>query len=141
MKKKFIITALIFAIPAFFLGHVIWPDPANAIPPSSIQLVLFIILSVLEALLFGIGVAFLAFGWPLVRQTIENRSWATAVFLAIVWSLISWWPHANMHRFNGENIWGLIRIEYIFHFTLYVVAIILARYFWKIISTTAKKQS
>lgn len=90
MKKKFIITALIFAIPAFFLGHVIWPDPANAILPSSIQLVLFIILSVLESLLFGIGVAFLSFGWPLVRRTTENRSWATAVFLAIAWSLISW---------------------------------------------------
>lgn len=140
INKKFIITTIIFALPAFFLGRIIWPDPANAIPPSSIQLVLFMVISIFEALLFGFGVAFLVFGWPRVRQTTENRSWATTVFLAITWSLISWWPHDNMHRANGENIWGLIRIEYIFHLSLYIVAIVLALYFCKILTNTISKK-
>lgn len=136
MRTKFIITAIVFALPAFFLGRVFWPDPADAISPVGIQLALLVFLSILEALLFGAGVSFLAFGWPMVRQLTVNRFWTTAVFLAITWSLISWWPHDNMHRANGENIWGLIRIEFIFHFTLYVVAIILARFFWKMTEKT-----
>lgn len=139
MQKKFIITAIVFALPAFFLGRVIWPDPAGAIALVGIQLPLFIILSALEASLFAIGIAFLVFGWSMVRQTTQNRSWTTAVFLAITWALISWWPHDNMHRANGENIWGLLRIEYIFHFSLYIVALILARYFWKVMTGCAGK--
>lgn len=128
-KTKFIILTIILAVITFALSRVIWPDPADSIMhPTSAQLPFFMFLSALESVAFGVGVSFLIFGWPMVQKiSPENKKGATISFLAIAWLLISWWPHDNMHRVNGENMAGLLRIEYIFHFTLIVSALILAR--------------
>jgi hypothetical protein len=61
--KVALVTAL-FALPAMALGQVIWPpDPANP-TPSGVQLPFFILLSVFEAVAFGLGISFLLFGFP-----------------------------------------------------------------------------
>lgn len=47
--------ALAAGIPAFLLGRVIWsPAPSNP-TPSEAQLPFFIVLALIEALLFGLG--------------------------------------------------------------------------------------
>lgn len=129
---KFIIVTLVFAIPAFLLSRVLWPDTPGFPVPSPEQLPFFIFLSVVEVLLFGLGIAFLLFGWPLVERTAgENKTLNLSVFISIVWGLISWWPHSNFHRTVGLDLSGLLVIEYAFHLTLIISTLVIATYFWK----------
>jgi hypothetical protein len=55
-------------VPAFFLTPVLFPVNPNVPMPPAAYIPYFIILSVIESLFFGIGVAFLAFGFPLMRR-------------------------------------------------------------------------
>jgi len=131
IRTKVILLALVCAIPAFLLGRIIWPDPVDAPSLTAIQTLLFIIVSAVEAIAFGLGVSFIAFGNRLLKNAApdlsRHASWA---FWAIAWTLVSWWPHDNMHRSNGMmNVWGLLRIEYIFHISLIASALIIASYF------------
>ncbi len=117
---------LIFAVPAFFLGRVIWPDPMGGIMPTAAQLPFYVILAVAESLTFGFGIAFLIQTWPkLGRVPVEQRRLTAAAILAITWLLVNWWPHDNLHRANGMNTQGLLYIEYGFHITLMLAGIVL----------------
>ena len=109
------------------LGQLIWPpDPANP-TPSSGQLPFFILLSVFEAAAFGLGISLLLFGFrPLLRLARGSRLRAWAMYLSVGWFLVSWWPHDNLHLHNGFDLQGLLYIEYGFHVTLIVAALVLA---------------
>ncbi len=141
MKIKFTIVTLLFGIPAFLLGRVIWPDPTGVgMMPTSHQLPFFIFLSVLESLVFGFGVAFIFFGWKRANATTPpERSLTMAAFYSVSWMLISWWPHDNLHRHIGYNLSALLKIEYGFHFTLIIAAIITAGFLWRNVSTKIVK--
>jgi hypothetical protein len=124
--KTSIITVLV-GVPAFVLGPVIWPPAADAPVPSSTQLPFFMAVSAAEALAFGLGISFLAFGLPLVRKVANgSRLRAWAMYLSISWLLVSWWPHDNMHIHNGNDLQGLLYIEYGFHVTLMAAGLVLA---------------
>ena len=87
----------------------------------------FIILAVLTALTFGLGISFLLFGFPLVREVVGGsklRVWAA--YLSIGWLLVSWWPHGSLHAHVGENIQQLLYIEYGFHVPSYLAGLVLA---------------
>src|SRR5688572_30604229 len=72
-RLKVILVTLVVAIPAFLSARTIWPpNPSNPVPTAT-QLPLFIVLSALEALLLGLGVAFLIFGFPLVLRASGGR--------------------------------------------------------------------
>jgi len=118
-----VVVAVVFAVAAFLLGNVIWPASPE-IAPTSGQLPFFILLSAVEALTFGIGMAFIIFGW---NKSVGRR----LVFLAVAWLLVSWWPHDSMHKHNGSDIGGLLIIEYLFHFTLMIAGVIVALDLWK----------
>ena len=135
MKSKFIVTTLACASIAFYLSRIIWPDMAGVTPPSAALMPLFLILSVLEALAFGAGVSFLLYGWPLLKAAFpQYKAIDRFAFLAIVWSLISWWPHDNMHRVTTDGDYSrLLGIEYGFHATLMVSGIVIAAFMWKVI--------
>jgi hypothetical protein len=124
--KVALVTAL-FAVPAMALGQVIWPpDPANP-TPSGGQLPFFILLSVFEAAAFGLGISFLLFGFPaILRLARGSRLRAWAMYLSVGWFLVSWWPHDNLHLHNGMDLQGLLYIEYGFHVTLILAALVLA---------------
>ncbi len=124
--KVALVTAL-FALPAMALGQVIWPpDPANP-TPSGVQLPFFILLSVFEAVAFGLGISFLLFGFPaLVRLARGSRLRAWAMYLSVGWFLVSWWPHDNLHLHNGLDLQHHLYIEYGFHVTLIIAAFVLA---------------
>ena len=40
--------------------------------------------------------------------------------------MVSWWPHDNLHIHNGNDLQGLLYIEYGFHVTLIIAASVLA---------------
>jgi hypothetical protein len=118
-------TVLVAGIPALALGRVIWPDPAGASVPPSALIPVFAGISAVEALLFGIGVAFVVFG----RRWLSDGTRLTLpTYLAIAWSLLSWWPHDNLHRVTHD--WaGLAAIEVGFHLTLIASILVIAAYF------------
>jgi hypothetical protein len=124
--KVALVTALI-AVPAMALGQVIWPPAPGSPEPSAGQLPFFIFLSVFEAVAFGLGISFLLFGFPaLLRLARGSRLRAWAMYLSVGWFLVSWWPHDNLHLHNGLDLQHLLYIEYGFHVTLIIAAVVLA---------------
>ncbi len=120
---KVLSVTLLFGIPAFITGPLIWPP---AVAPGSNLLPFFLFLSCAESLTFGLGAAFLIFGWPQLRQrSFGSRPLTWAMFISIAWLLISWWPHDHLHAFNKTQE-GLLFIEYGFHLTLFIGGAILA---------------
>src|SRR5437764_14818930 len=87
------LVVLPIGVVAFVLGRILWPDtPGVATPPPSV-LPIFVAISALESLLFGFGVAFVVFGRRWLPA--DGSKLATASFVAIAWTLLSWWPHDN----------------------------------------------
>jgi len=129
MKKEIIATTLIFAAASFLLTPVLWPfstDP-SALPPGSIM-PFFQAFGILSSLTFGIGVSFLLFAWKPMRKADAGFGLPFWTYAALSWSLISWWPHENLHRTTEGNWYALLWIEYGFHATLYISAAIAALY-------------
>jgi hypothetical protein len=134
MRNKVIIVTLVVAIAAFLftshgpLGSVLWPTPvAFASPLTATQGKFFMLLDAFEALAFGLGVAFLLFGWPAVRRAAgSSHGRATVMYLGTAWFLSNWWIHDNLHMVVGLRPQGLLGIEYGFHVTLIIVGTALA---------------
>lgn len=133
-KVKVGLITLLFGIPTFFLGPMLWPiNPMNPAPTPG-QLPFFIILSILESLVFGLGIAFMIYGWPTVQKIADkSKQLALWTYVAISWGLVSWWPHDHLHGANGMDMEGLLYIEYGFHVTLMVAALVLAYAFLKLL--------
>ena len=114
---------------AFWAPH---PDVAEA---TGAQVPLFVILGLVDALAFGLGVSFLIFGYPLVKAIgPASEAMARAAHLSIAWLLINWWPHDSLHIHNGLELNGLLAIEYGFHITLIIAGLILAYFFLTLLS-------
>lgn len=122
-RTKTIIVTVIVAVAAFMAGPMIWPPATEGDGPGSL-LPLFLVVSALESIGLGLGVSFLLFGWPWVKRVAQDmKTPARILYVAIAWSLVSWWPHDNMHMSNAHDNWGrLLMIEYIFHVTLILAA-------------------
>ena len=132
--KVFAVTVLV-AAPAMILGPVIWPpadvgpEPTGASCPSSSSSHL------MESILLGLGISFLAFGLPVVRRiSADSKFRAWAMYLSIGWLMVSWWPHDNLHMHTGIDLQKLLYIEYGFHVTLMVCAIVLAYCFLSLVN-------
>src|SRR5262245_14173834 len=132
---KFGLVTAVLAVIAFILspngplGSFWSPDPHMPTPTAG-QLPLFILINVAEVVTFGIGVAFLIFGLPIMRAVAPATKGLTrAAQISIGWLLLSWWPHDSLHVHNGMALGGLLVIEYVFHVTLMVAGVILAWFF------------
>ncbi len=104
--KAAIITTLI-AVPALFVGPVIFPPADVGVEPTSAQIPFFMFLGLTDALLLGLGVSFLIFGLPVLRRVSPDskvRAWA--MYLSIGYLTVSWWPHLGMHAHNGTGCWS-----------------------------------
>jgi hypothetical protein len=130
-RNKMIALATPLAIFAFATGQQIWPPDPMSSTPTAAQLPFFIVLGLFEAVSFGLGIAFLVFGWPLVQKSASNSDLLTkAAFLSIAWYLINWWPHDHLHAHIGMNLQSLLYLEYGFHVTMIIAGAILARFFF-----------
>ena len=137
---KVLIVTVIIASPAIPLGQAIWPPAPGEPAPTGAQLPFLIVLAIVESIVLGLGVSFLAFGWPLMRRFSSSPRLALASFLSISWLMISWWPHDGLHRSNGMNMGRLLFIEYGFHLTLIIAALILAYAFLSVARATGTER-
>jgi hypothetical protein len=127
-KLKVAAVVVVASAAAFASSMVLWPPPAFFTPPPSL-LPFFIGLGIIESVAFGLGIAFLIFGWPLVRETGVGPFAAWGGYLGSSWSLVNWWAHDGFHRVTGLSFGGLVRIEYGFHVTLILGAVLTAYFF------------
>lgn len=126
-KTKVAIITAIIAVAAFILSPILFPPADVGVEPTAAQIPLFIFLGVGDAVLLGLGVSFLIFGYPLLRMVSPDsklRAWA--MYLSIGYLMISWWPHLGMHASNGLDIGGLLFIDLVFHLPLEIAGAVLA---------------
>jgi hypothetical protein len=124
--KVAIITAIV-AVPAFVSGPILFPPADIGVEPTAGQLPYFLFLAVGDALLLGLGISFLLFGFPVMRKVSPDsklRAWT--MYLSIGYLMVSWWPHLNLHAHNGLNLQGLLYIDYFFHLPLEIAGVALA---------------
>jgi hypothetical protein len=132
---KWLIVTLVLAAIAFLASPngplgVFWRPAADIAAPTGGQVPLLILLNIAEVLTFGLGIAFLIFGYPMVKTAVPaSKGLTRAAHLSIAWLLINWWPHDSLHVAAGLNLNPLIAIEYGFHVTLMVAGVILAYFF------------
>jgi hypothetical protein len=132
---KWLLVTIALGIAAFItspnapLGG-FWGAPPS-LSPTEAQKALLMLLAAIQSLAFGLGVAFLIFGWPLVHAQLRNhRTLELATYLSVAWSLISWWPHTSFHQTHRmDDLSGLIAIEYAFHVTVILGGFIVACFF------------
>jgi hypothetical protein len=106
---------------------VIWPLSADIPAPAPEMIPYFILLSVFDSLFFGLGIAFMFLGWPIIRKMANgSRPLGWILYICIAFLLVSWWPHLNMHNANGFDLQGLLYIDYGFHLPLMVSGAIVA---------------
>ena len=141
MRTKWIVVtvvgalfALLFSVNGPF-GFVLgWHPAAGTPPPSGLQLPLFLLLGVFEALAFGFGIAFLLFGYPWMRAAGPAPVALTrAAHLSIAWVLLNWWSHDSFHTANGLDLGGLLAIEYAYHVSLMLAGAIAAAWFISVV--------
>ena len=139
---KVLVVTLIAAVTAMVVGPILWPtsDPPLFHEPTAAQLPFFIVLQVVTCLTFGLGVSFLLFGWAVVRRVSADwklRAWL--MYLSIGWLLVSWWPHGHLHQYNGDDVQGLLYIEYGFHVAPMLAGLIVAYCFLPLMRERSEK--
>jgi hypothetical protein len=136
MKRwmKVSIVTLMVAVPAFVLGPVLFPPADVGSEPSAAQIPFFMFLGAADAILLGLGVSFLVFGLPVLRKVSpDSRLRAWAMYLAIGYLMVSWWPHLNLHISSPIDNWQmLLYIDFLFHLPLEIAGVVLAYYAFSI---------
>ncbi len=130
-NKTFLIgVTVVSAVVTFLLSPVIWPNyPDMMIVPGAAQLPYLMAVAAIESIAFGVGVAFLLSLWGSMHG---RGTWDWLTYLSVVWLLVSWWPHDNLHRtMMMGDYWQLVRIEWGFHVTLIAAGVIVASFVWK----------
>ncbi len=124
--------------PTAPLGFFWRPNPALPTPSAS-PVPFFMLLALAEAMSFGVGIAFLFFGYPMVRAVYPAGSTLTRLaHFSIAWLLFNWWPHDSLHLHVGYNLGGLLVVEYAFHITLMIAGVILAYFFLMLVRHAAE---
>ena len=124
-----VITFMVLAI-----GAVIWPNAGVTDIATPAQLGFFFALSLIEAMLFSVGLMFLFDGFRTVKKSpapLRLIAWLYYISTSVM--LLSWWPHDNFHRTISENdLQRLLYLEYGFHFTLIIAGLAIAYSFFRI---------
>jgi hypothetical protein len=139
---KFALITLAAAVPAFLLSPVLFPPNPKVAPPAPELIPYFIFISVAETLFFGVGVAFLILGMPLLRR-VARVSGTSAVppYLAIGYLTASWWPHLGMHAVAGMDFDKLILVDYGFHLPYILAAVVVAYFFYRTLQASIAQKS
>ncbi len=67
-KTKVAAITIAVAVPAFLLSPVLFPPAEGGPTPTAVQVPFFLFLGVGDALLLGLGVAFLILGLPVLKR-------------------------------------------------------------------------
>lgn len=129
VRTKILVTTLVLGIVFFMLGPMapigsqIWTMPEEGPEPSAWQIPLFMLYTSIVCLAFGFGVSYWVFGMPWTRRLFPRLTGAAHVALGYIPA--SFWLHDTLHMINGENMTGLILIEYTFHVPMILVGVLL----------------
>lgn len=112
------------------IGAMLYPplELHGAAPPTYV-IGLLMGYTVLSAVAFGAGIAFLVRGRGLIRGLASSRGKAVAAQLSIAWILMSFVPHDSLHQAVGENLSAIVVLEYVFHLTVMLAGVALALFF------------
>ena len=72
------------------------------------------------------------------RASPNSKLMGWAMYLSIGWLLVSWWPHSHLHQVVGEDLQELLYIEYGFHVTTIICAVVLAYGFVSLLRQQSK---
>ena len=126
MRMLVVAIILVVGLAAFFLGRIIWPDtPSSIIPPPNL-IPFFLVPSLLEALAFGGGVAFLLLARPTSAPEARSQPLTAAAYVSTGWLLLAPWLHGNLHRHLGFDLTSIARIEWAIHLTMLLAAVVVA---------------
>jgi hypothetical protein len=121
-----LVTAFV-AVPAFLLSPVLFPPADGGPKPTAGELPYFLPLGASDAILLGLGVSSLLFGYPVPRKvSFDSKARAWAMYVSIGYLMVSWWPHPGMHASNGLDLQGLLYIDYVFHLPLEIAGVVVA---------------
>ena len=129
MNVRSIVIALAAAAAVFAVALLTTPAGAD-VPPDSV-FPLFALLLLLESLAFGVGVAYVVQAWrtlfgPGIAALERGVAWC------VTYLLLAPWPHDYLHRIthiNGVFNWpALAGIEYVFHFGIVPIGVLVATY-------------
>lgn len=133
--KKWLAVIIPIAFVLFISAPKVWLSPMGSPEPSTFQLPFFIILTLFESVSTGVGVAFILFGYKLVKKVSKDSKFvAWSLYLSTSWFLVNWWVHDGLHKANGMNLQGLLYIEYAFHVTMMIMAALAAYSFFHLFS-------
>lgn len=132
---KVLIVTLVIAVPAFLVAPnaplgMFWDPHPEVAAPTGIEVPLFMLLGAIEALVLGLGISFLLFGYQLVSAIgCASEGLTRAAHLSIGWVLVSWWLHDSLHMIVGLETGALLAVEYGFHVTLMIAGLVVAYFF------------
>ena len=107
---KVLLVTLAVGIPVFLLepnGPLggFWEPHPDVEDATGIQVPLFIVLGLAEALMFGLGVAFVVLGYSLLKAIGKtSKVWTLATFISIAWILLN--PNPPMRSGLGVGTRG-----------------------------------
>ena len=135
MKKfQYTLLAMILSAGTFLFALTVWPLPKIELGELR---GFFTVATAVEALLMGIGIAFVVYVLREHRMAIKSwrgLDWAT--FVSIAWILISGFPHDSQHLTHGADLRGLVSIEMLFHGSLAIAALVVM---WQFVKNLDKK--
>ena len=89
-KVKVAAITLAVAVPAFLLSPVIFPPAEEGPVPTPSQMAYLLFLGASDAVLLGLGISFLVFGYPMLRRVSpDSRARAWAMYLSIGYLMVS----------------------------------------------------
>jgi hypothetical protein len=118
---------------------VLFPPNPSIAPPDAGLIPYFLVLGVIESLFFGIGVAFLILGLPMMRRVASVSGVSPwPAYLAIGYLTASWWPHLGMHGVAGMDFDKLILVDYGFHLPYILSAGAVAHFFFRTLQAATR---
>ncbi|MFC0037991.1 AMP-binding enzyme [Actinomadura rayongensis] len=121
--------AAVVTLLSLVLTNAFWPGSTDVSAVPGPWSGFFRGLYLAESLAFGLGVAFLMFGHPMLDRFDRPRWLTRLAHLAVVWLLASWWPQDNSYRLTGKTDWGSqAALVYGFNITLMVAAGVLVAF-------------
>lgn len=116
------LTAL-FTLAAVLLTDPLWPTSTDVSLVPSPWAELFRLLYGFESVSFGLGIAFLFLGRPLLARLGRPPGRTRLAHLSIAWLLAAWWPQDNAYRITRAFDWSAqAKLVYGFNVTLMIAA-------------------
>lgn len=129
MDRKYLwaIIFIIVSVLIFFVTPITFPPPpamASQVAPDLLPH--FLAIGLWGSVGIGVGISFLIIYGGLMRTFPHSARAPVMIFLAGgLWYTLLTWVHDGWHAINGDNIRGLVPIEYTFHMTDVIWGILL----------------